>query len=142
MVDRDKHDELLGRFDRASSAAGAIASYTFTGRSISWVGLTSRTRGKAQIYVNGALTATVDLWSSTLRTKHLIWQTTFATSATRTIMIKVLGTPGRPRIDVDGFIVEDAEPSPARATLRIRSDEGRDHDLGRTARRGRAWPGC
>ncbi len=94
-----------GGTSRASSAAGATASYTFTGRSITWVGLTSRTRGKAAIYINGSLKATVDLWSSTLRTKHLIWQTTYTTSATRTITIKVLGTAGRPRVDVDGFIV-------------------------------------
>jgi hypothetical protein len=94
-----------GGTTRASSSAGATASYTFTGRSITWVGLTSRTRGRAAIYINGVLKATVDLWSSTLRTKHLIWQTTYATSATRTITIKVLRTTGRPRVDVDGFIV-------------------------------------
>jgi hypothetical protein len=94
-----------GGTSRASSIAGATVSYTFAGRSITWVGLESRTRGKAQISINGVLKATVDLWSSTLRTKHLIWQTTFASSATRTITIKVLGTAGRPRVDIDGFIV-------------------------------------
>jgi hypothetical protein len=35
----------------------------------------------------------------------LIWSANYTTSATRTITIKVLGTSGRPRVDVDGFIV-------------------------------------
>jgi hypothetical protein len=90
---------------RSSSTAGSTVSYTFPGRSIAWVGVKAPTRGKAQIYINGVLRATVDLWLSTVHKRHVIWQTTYAGSATRTITIKVLGTPGRPRVDVDGFIV-------------------------------------
>ena len=94
-----------GGTSRASSKAGSTATYTFTGRAISWVGLKSKTRGKARIYINGVLKATVDLYSSTTLSKYLIWQATYSTSAKRTITIKVLGTAGRPRVDVDGFIV-------------------------------------
>jgi hypothetical protein len=88
-----------------STAAGATASYTFTGRSIGWVGVRARTRGQARIYINGVYQETVELWSGTTMTQHLIWQKTYPTSATRTITIKVVGTTGRPRVDVDGFIV-------------------------------------
>jgi hypothetical protein len=90
---------------RSSSKAGSTASYTFTGRSIAWVGLKGLGRGKANVYVNGVLKATVDLYSATTQKQRIVWSANYATSATRTITIKVLGTSGRPRVDVDGFMV-------------------------------------
>ena len=90
---------------RSSSTAGATATYTFTGRSIAWVGREAANRGKARIYVNGVLKATVDLYSATTLKQRIVWSANYTTSATRTITIKVLGTPGRPRVDVDGFLV-------------------------------------
>ena len=90
---------------RSSSKAGSTASYTFTGRSIAWVGLKGIGRGKANVYVNGVLKATVDLYSATTRKQVVVWSANYSTSATRTITIKVLGTSGRPRVDIDGFIV-------------------------------------
>jgi hypothetical protein len=90
---------------RSSSSKGATASYTFTGRSIAWVGLRAATRGKAAIYVNGVYKATVDLYSVTTKKQTIVWASSWSTSAKRTITIKVLGTAGRPRVDVDGFIV-------------------------------------
>jgi hypothetical protein len=90
---------------KASSRAGSIASYTFTGKSIAWVGLKGIGRGKANVYINGVLKATVDLYSATTLKQRVVWSANYAASATRTITIKVLGTSGRPRVDVDGFIV-------------------------------------
>ena len=90
---------------RSSSRAGSTATYTFTGRSIAWVGLKGVGRGKANVYVNGVLKATVDLYSATTKKQLVVWSANYSTSATRTVTIKVLGTAGRPRVDVDGFIV-------------------------------------
>jgi hypothetical protein len=90
---------------RSSSTRGSTVSYSFTGRKIAWVGLKGANRGKAQVYVNGVLKATIDLYSPTTLKQRVVWSANYTTSATRTITIKVLGTPGRPRIDVDGFIV-------------------------------------
>jgi hypothetical protein len=90
---------------RASSKAGSTASYTFTGRSIAWVALKGSNRGRANVYINGVLKTTVDLYSATTQKQRIVWSTNYATSATRTITIKVLGTSGRPRVDVDGFVV-------------------------------------
>jgi hypothetical protein len=89
---------------KGSSSAGATASLTFTGRQFAWISLKAYNRGKAQVYVNGVLTATVDLYSATLLKQRVAWSATWSTSATRTVLIKVLGTATRPRIDVDGFI--------------------------------------
>jgi hypothetical protein len=80
-------------------------TYTFTGRSVAWVGLKAPTRGKAQVYVNGVFKATIDLHSATPLKQRIVWSVNYTTSATRTITIKVLGTPGRPRVDIDGFLV-------------------------------------
>jgi len=90
---------------KSSSTKGSTATYTYTGKSIAWVGLKGYNRGKAQVYVNGVLKATVDLYSGTTLRQRIIWSANYTTSATRTITIKVLGTSGRPRVDVDGFIV-------------------------------------
>ena len=86
-----------------ASTASSTASYTFTGRSFAWVSPKASTRGKASIYVNGVLKATIDLKSTSTLKQAVVWQTTFSTSAKRTVLIKVLGTSGRPRVDVDGF---------------------------------------
>jgi hypothetical protein len=89
---------------RSSSTAGSTVSYTFTGKSVAWVGLKAATRGKADIYINGVRKATIDLYSTSTLKQRIIWSATYASSATRTITIKVLGTGGRPRVDIDGFI--------------------------------------
>ena len=90
---------------KSSSSKGSTASYTFTGKKIAWVSLKAANRGKAQVYVNGVLKATVDLYSKTTQQQRIVWSANYPTSAKRTITIKVLGTSGRPRVDVDGFIV-------------------------------------
>ncbi|MEA2607576.1 MAG: hypothetical protein QOI00_2333, partial [Chloroflexota bacterium] len=77
---------------RRSSSAGATARYTFTGRSIALVGLMASNRGKAQVYVNGVLKATIDLYSATTLKQRIVWSANYSTSATRTVTIKVLGT--------------------------------------------------
>jgi hypothetical protein len=90
---------------RSSSTKGSTATFTFTGKSIAWVGLKAVNRGKANVYVNGVLKATVNLYAATTLKRRIVWSANYATSATRTVTIKVLGTSGRPRVDVDGFIV-------------------------------------
>ena len=90
---------------RASSSAGATASFTFTGRSVGWVAIKAPNRGKATVSVNGTLVATVDLSSATTQTQRIVWSRNWSTSASRTVTIRVSGTAGRPRVDVDGFAV-------------------------------------
>jgi beta-propeller uncharacterized protein DUF5122 len=90
---------------KSSSTKGSTASFTFTGRSIAWVGLKAANRGKAYVYINGVLKATVDLYSATTLKQRVVWSAYYSASATRTITIKVLATSGRPRVDVDGFLV-------------------------------------
>jgi hypothetical protein len=90
---------------KASSQAGARATMSFTGRSIEWVSRKGPARGKAQIYINGVLKATVDLYASSYQNQRVVWAANYSTSTTRTISIRVLGTSGRPRVDLDAFVV-------------------------------------
>jgi hypothetical protein len=89
---------------RYATVAGKAASFTFTGRSIAFVTTRATTRGKVRIYIDGVLQATPDLGGSTLH-RDVAWQKTWTTSATRTIRLVVVGTSGRPRVDLDAFAV-------------------------------------
>jgi hypothetical protein len=89
---------------RASSTAGARATFTFTGRSVGLVTLRALARGRATVYVNGVLAATIDLRSSTWQAQRVVWSATWSTVATRTVVVRVAGTSGRPRVDMDAFV--------------------------------------
>jgi hypothetical protein len=88
----------------ASNSVGARASITFTGRSIAWVASTGPTRGKAEIYVDGIRVATVDLYAATSAHQKVVWASSWTTATSRTIRVRVLGTSGRPRVDLDAFV--------------------------------------
>jgi hypothetical protein len=86
-----------------ATAQGAKASFVFTGRSVAWVGIKSYNRGKANVYVNGVFSGSVDLYAAATQGQRVVWSKSWSTSATRTIEIRVVGTVGRPRVDIDGF---------------------------------------
>jgi hypothetical protein len=88
-----------------SSTAGSRVRFTLTGKTFAWLTYFGPNRGKAKIYVNGAYKATVDLYSTTGRATVIGWAKSWETVATRTVEIRVVGTSGRPRVDVDGFWV-------------------------------------
>jgi hypothetical protein len=88
-----------------ATARGAYASMTFTGRGVAFVSSAASNRGKANIYVNGVYQATVNLYSASGQYRRVVWAKTWPTAARRTIKVVVVGTSGRPRVDVDAFIV-------------------------------------
>jgi hypothetical protein len=94
-----------GGGDKYAKAAGASATFTFTGRSVAWVAQRCKTCGKAKVYVNGAYLTTIDLRASATAYRRIDWARTWTTSAKRTVKIVVSGTAGRPRVDVDAFLV-------------------------------------
>jgi hypothetical protein len=102
---RARHSGYSNGAVRYATAAGATASFTFTGRSVTWIGPEGRTRGKANIYIDGVYVRTVDLYASSFRTKQQVFRMTWKTSRERTIVIKVLGTRGHPMVAIDAFVV-------------------------------------
>lgn len=90
---------------KRSSTKGASATFTFTGRSVAWVTTTAKNRGKAKLYLDGTYIKTVDLYALTTAYRVQVYAKTFSKSGTHTLRIVVLGTSGRPRVDVDAFAV-------------------------------------
>jgi Phosphodiester glycosidase/Bacterial Ig-like domain (group 2) len=88
-----------------AKAASSSARYTFTGRSIGLVATLGPTRGKVRVYVDGRYGATVDLRAPTTQYRVIAWQRTWGSAGTHNVRLVVVGTPGRPRVDLDAFAV-------------------------------------
>jgi subtilisin len=78
---------------------------SFTGRAIALVGSKSRGRGKARVYIDGTLAATVDFHRSSTAHRQVVFTRSWSTVQPHTLRLVVLGTSGRPRVDVDAFVV-------------------------------------
>jgi hypothetical protein len=94
---------------RQSKRAGAVANFTFTGTSVTWVTAKGPTYGKATVYIDNVAKGTVDLYN-----KAQVWQfsQTYGnlTNAQHTIKIKVLGTKNA--LSKDTYVVVDAFTGP------------------------------
>ncbi|MEU6256002.1 peptidoglycan recognition protein [Streptomyces sp. NPDC047043] len=94
----------LGGKSYSSGTKGASLSWTFTGRSASWVVSRASGSGQAYVYVDGVKVSTVDLKSSTTLYRQAIWTKTWSSSAKHTVKIVVVGTSGRPTVTTDGLV--------------------------------------
>jgi hypothetical protein len=88
-----------------STQPGARATIDFTGRSVSWISSRSPGRGKARVYIDGALAATVDLYASSKQHRRVVFSRSWATQGEHRIRIEVVGTANRPRVDIDSIVV-------------------------------------
>ena len=91
-------------FLKLSSTAGDRVSFSFTGREVAWIGTKATNRGAARVYVDGVLSKTVDMYSATTVAQAIAFRQAWATSGAHTIAIEVVGTAGRPKVDVDAFV--------------------------------------
>jgi hypothetical protein len=55
------------------------------------------------VYVNGVLAKTVSLYAATSTARTVVYSRTWSSTATRTIIIKVVGTARHPRVDLDAI---------------------------------------
>ena len=94
----------LGGSTRFATRAGAGATFTFAGRAAAIVATQGPSRGAFEVWVDGAKAATVDTRAGSTRYRQVVWQITWPTSGQHSIAIRVLGTPSRPRVDLDGFL--------------------------------------
>lgn len=99
------HAAYVGGRAHYSTDRGATATLTFTGRAIAWYGPVGPTRGKARVSIDGTRVATIDLRSSSFYAREVLFSRRFADTGKHTITITVLGTPGRPNVTVDAFVV-------------------------------------
>ncbi|MFI6880154.1 peptidoglycan recognition protein [Streptomyces sp. NPDC050400] len=94
----------LGGKSYSSGSKGASLTWSFTGRSASWVVSRASSSGQAYVYVDGVKVSTVDLKSSTTAYRQAIWTKTWSSSASHKVKIVVVGTSGRPTITTDGLV--------------------------------------
>jgi hypothetical protein len=94
-----------GGHERYATAAGAKASLTFAGRNVAWVGSVGPTRGWARVYINGVYVKSISLYAASAASRRVLFTKSWSSSATRTITIRVSGTTGHPRVDLDAFVV-------------------------------------
>ncbi len=78
----------------------------FSGGAVAWVAQQGPARGKARIYVDGVLAGRVDLYAASSAGRTVV----FAAGGldprlSHSLRIVTLGTSGRPRVDVDGFLL-------------------------------------
>jgi hypothetical protein len=90
---------------RYAGRAGASATFTFVGRSISWIGPKGPTRGRAQVLLDGHPVRIVDLHSAGFHARATVFTRTWAAAGRHTIRIVALGTRGRPIVAIDEFVV-------------------------------------
>ena len=95
----------FGGAETYSLTAGDSVSYTFTGSSFAWVGKKASNRGAADVYVDGTLMATVDTHRASGLARVVLYRQSWAQPGEHTVQLVVVGTPDRPRVDLDGFVV-------------------------------------
>ncbi|CAA9450783.1 MAG: Serine protease, subtilase family [uncultured Rubrobacteraceae bacterium] len=94
-----------GSYVKYAKTSGARTKLSFTGRNVAWIAPKSSTRGKAEVYVDGTYVQTVDLYSSSTLARQVVFSKSWATSESHSLEVRVLGTSGRPMVDVDAFMV-------------------------------------
>jgi hypothetical protein len=77
----------------------------FTGHNIGILAPKSLYRGKAYVYIDGVLAATISLRSSTSMTRRFVFSRYFPDAGTHTIRIVPTGTGAHPLIRVDALVV-------------------------------------
>ena len=98
-----------GGTTKYAKLAGATASFTFTGSSVSFLSERKNDRGSFKVYLDGVYKTTVSNYITTASQNAVaVWTKGFTTPGTHTLKILVVGTPGHPRVDVDAFTVTTA----------------------------------
>lgn len=83
---------------------GATATLRFKGTSVAWVGPVGGTRGKAKVYIDGKLVTTVDLKTAAFHPRRVVFAASVK-NGSHTLVIKALGTRGRPTVAIDAIYV-------------------------------------
>jgi len=107
-----------------TSASGARASFTFSGTGVSWIGLPCEICGFANIYLDGALVATVDTFAASRpAASKAMFTTSGLTAGSHTLVVEVSGTQnaasGGANVVVDAFDVQGATSGGGSGKTRI-----------------------
>jgi len=101
MVSSSKY--LDGKLHRSSTTDSTL-TLIFTGSSIGWVSPKASDHGKAFVYIDGTYVQTVDEYAKSGVSRKVVFADNLG-EGHHTFRLKVLGTSGRPKIDMDGLYV-------------------------------------
>lgn len=87
-----------------ATVAGKTATLSFTGGAVAWMTTESSNRGSATVSLDGKAPATVSTNTSATKPAEIV-DVAKGKSGTHKLVIKVLGTSGHARVDVDAFVV-------------------------------------
>jgi hypothetical protein len=99
------HRGYAGDAVRYATAAGARASFAFSGSRVIWYGPVGPTRGKARVFIDGALVKTVDLYRGSFTARKAVFSRSWTAAGKHTLVIEVVGTAGRPYVAIDELAV-------------------------------------
>jgi Bacterial Ig domain len=130
-----------------SSGPGAQASLPFNGTSISWIGYRGPDAGIAQVFIDGALAGTVDLYFSVARVQPIVFTSAQLADGNHTLTIVATGTKNASSsgtlvvvdaIDVNrpGTRFEETEPAVSFAGSWVQGNLNRAWSLGTIAETG------
>jgi trimeric autotransporter adhesin len=104
MWTRQSTSSAYGGALKYSTAKDASVSATFQGTGVAWVSETGPTLGSATVYLDGVQQKTVNLYSSTVHPRRVVWKQGWSIQSAHTIKIIVTGTAGHPRVDLDTLL--------------------------------------
>jgi hypothetical protein len=111
---RGSSSKHYGGSVRYSSTAGAVFGRGANVSDFALVTTLGPNRGRAEVLVDGVVTATLDLYSATTMYRRVVYAVDFGMSGFHTIEVRVLGTKNPKstgkRIDVDAFLTLSAYP--------------------------------
>jgi len=117
----DSQGGLSGGTAAFTNGAGAQATFTFTGTSVSWIGGRSFETGIAQVFLDGSLVSTVDTYSKTVEVQVPIFTATGLANASHTLAIQATGQQNAAA--VSAFIILDAFDVPAATISRLQDTD-------------------
>src|SRR5262249_29961127 len=85
-----------------STSSGAILRYGFPGRSVALVATLGPGRGTADVYIDGYRATTIDLSSSTLTARQVVFTRNWSSSGSHVISLQLRSNA---RVDIDAVAV-------------------------------------
>jgi hypothetical protein len=103
------------KFASAADASASLASFSNNALNIAWVAPKGPDRGKAEVWLDGALASTADLYTATLQPrKSAFVKNGLDPAVAHELEVRVLGTKNASssgtRVDVDAFVVLEKVP--------------------------------
>jgi kumamolisin len=87
-----------------ATVAGKTATLSFSGVQAAWISTEGTTRGSASVKLDSGTSPTVSTYASSTKTAEIVDVVKGASGAHK-LVIKVLGTSGHPRVDIDAFVI-------------------------------------